>query len=236
MTTSEKKPKTDAQLAAQAKAKAKAKMRAGMNRRSRICSECNKFCSIEVADPEVEAAEVDGNTLTGSVTVTLQSACCGADLVEEASQELEFEVDLDDAHSDCMAEPDTCQECNGTGYEVETCPTCEGTGTLTAAQLDEDQDGACPDCNGGKIETECDHCEGEGTEPWTDEDERYTVESYSADSVTDSVTKDRRGNPIRNPRYQATLYGAEVTVEVECHRCNQSFDMVETVTERASSY
>jgi hypothetical protein len=237
MTTSVK-PKSEAQQAAQIKAKQKAKLKASMNRRSRICSECNKFCSIEVGDPEVELPEVDGNQLTGTVTVTLQSACCNADLVEEAYQELEYEVDLDTVHDTCTAEPEDCQECQGTGDVEEECGQCGGSGIWDGGDHETGEDDTtCPECDGtGKLKVVCEHCDGEGKEPWTDEDERYEVEDYSGEPLVDSVTTDRKGKAIRNPRYQATLYGAEVSLTVKCNRCGESFDVTESVTERASSY
>lgn len=36
-------------------------------------------------------------------------------------------------------------------------------------------------------------------------------------------TTDRRGKPIRNPRYQKHLYGATVTITVECE-CGETFE------------
>lgn len=43
-----------------------------------------------------------------------------------------------------------------------------------------------------------------------------SVEADTPDLIDDYETKDRRGKPIKNPRYQTHLYGATVSVHLRC--------------------
>lgn len=48
--------------------------------------------------------------------------------------------------------------------------------------------------------------------------------TIEAEATDDYRTKDRHGKPIKNSRYQAHLYGAEVTATVTCPFCQESIE------------
>jgi hypothetical protein len=50
----------------------------------------------------------------------------------------------------------------------------------------------------------------------TGEKHELSVEVESSEAIDDYETKDRRGKPIKNPRYQTHLYGATVELSLHC--------------------
>jgi len=48
--------------------------------------------------------------------------------------------------------------------------------------------------------------------------------SIEAEATDDYKTKDRHGKAIKNPRYQAHLYGAAVTASVTCPFCQEQIE------------
>jgi len=52
--------------------------------------------------------------------------------------------------------------------------------------------------------------------------------TIEVEATDDYKTKDRHGKPIKNPRYQAHLYGAEVTATVTCPFCQEKISFTET--------
>jgi hypothetical protein len=64
------------------------------------CSQCNKFAAVGEVQAELDRdVEFDGETLVGSVTVTLLSECCGAEIATNT-----FDVEI--ACEDCCGKPD----------------------------------------------------------------------------------------------------------------------------------
>jgi len=47
---------------------------------------------------------------------------------------------------------------------------------------------------------------------------------FEVEATDDYKTKDRHGKPIKNPRYQAHLYGAEVTAKATCPFCQEEIE------------
>lgn len=58
-----------------------------------LCPDCNKFVSIEMADPEVSSEEVHDGQVTGSVRLVQTCADCGSELAEA---NLDFTIDIPD--------------------------------------------------------------------------------------------------------------------------------------------
>lgn len=67
-----------------------------------------------------------------------------------------------------------------------------------------------------------------------DEDVEYEVEA-EAEPDDRYETTDRKGKPIRNPRYQKHYYGAAVTITVVCQGCEASGEGEAHPEEQASA-
>lgn len=65
------------------------------------CPDCSKFVSFDQQEPEIEA-DLDGETVTGTVRLVLACAECGGELKEA---NLDFEADVD-------------HECGNEEYEI----------------------------------------------------------------------------------------------------------------------
>ncbi len=52
--------------------------------------------------------------------------------------------------------------------------------------------------------------------------------------IDEYKTKDRKGKPITNPRYQTHLYGAEVTARTVCPFCGEAIEFSQSDTVDAS--
>jgi len=59
--------------------------------------------------------------------------------------------------------------------------------------------------------------------------------TIEAEATDDYKTKDRHGKAIKNPRYQAHLYGAEVTATVTCPFCQEQIEFSESDSIESSS-
>ena len=59
--------------------------------------------------------------------------------------------------------------------------------------------------------------------------------SLEAEPIDDFKTTDRHGKPIKNPRYQAHLYGASVTATVTCPYCQEEIEFTESDEVESSS-
>lgn len=68
------------------------------------------------------------------------------------------------------------------------------------------------------------------------EDRTWSVVNESAEELERTETKDRKGRPIKNPRYMRTYLGATVTVEVQCSLCERTEDVVIEAVEQASGF
>ncbi len=58
------------------------------------CSSCNLLCSVELAEPETDDLSLDGDTITGSIRLLLESACCGEE-VADSEEDVEISIDHD---------------------------------------------------------------------------------------------------------------------------------------------
>lgn len=56
------------------------------------------------------------------------------------------------------------------------------------------------------------------------------------DHVGRAVTTDRRGKPIKNPRYMTQMYGVAVNGDVKCSRCGITASFSGEDEMAASSY
>ena len=59
------------------------------------CPNCNKFVSVEMAEPEMDTLEYTDGTVTGEVRLVQTCADCGAELAEA---NLDVEIDAEFAH------------------------------------------------------------------------------------------------------------------------------------------
>lgn len=64
---------------------------------------------------------------------------------------------------------------------------------------------------------------------------KLDVKDAEASRTDRRQTHDRRGKPIRNPRYQKQYYGYEATVAVVCETCGHEFPDVKVEDESAAS-
>lgn len=103
----------------------------------------------------------------------------------------------------------------------------------------------CADCGGElkelsmEYEVEIEHdCPAAGTGAENEEDhkDQYEIQSTSTQFTDRRQTTDRHGKPIRNPRYQRTYYGAEITTTIKCNKCGEEFDVDTKVEDMASSF
>jgi phage FluMu protein Com len=138
------------------------------------------------------------------------------------------------------------------------CPDCnkfvaygEGEVEITDVSVNDDEVSGsvrimlpCGDCGTELKDAEIDfnisidHECAEGTAPMDEDsvDERYEIESESADFTERMQDKDRHGKQIKSYRYMRHFYGAEVHVEVKCNVCGESFSVSDTVEEMASGF
>lgn len=126
------------------------------------CSQCSKFVSLELGEPQDEGLTINveegtehgvhGITLNGTVRVTLNCAECGGELAETT---LEFESDWQLEHLDgCEYDGDACIE--ETSPELESAEDSTGHGMYTkrfyGAAVSFEV--SCNEC-GEKVEAEC---------------------------------------------------------------------------------
>ena len=103
----------------------------------------------------------------------------------------------------------------------------------------------CADCGGElkelvmEYEVEIEHdCPAAATDAENEEadEDQYEIQATSTQFTDRQQTTDRHGKPIRNPRYQRTYYGAEITTTIQCTRCEEEFDVETEVEDMASSF
>lgn len=194
---------------------------------SNRCYSCNKFVTKEMNEPEIEGEQIDDDgNITADVRLVLVCSDCGTELAESTQQ---VEIDGAEFHK---CEPQKCVECNGEG--VQECNTCNGATTVTSPDDDFDYV-VCPAC-GGSGTMDCEHCEGSGEEPDPPYSSRYEINDSEAESYDDYGGTDRKGRPITNPRFQTHYFGANVTFDVTCNVCGESFKAEGQVQEAVSAF
>ena len=172
------------------------------------CQNCNTFCSLEMAEPEVQSEDWTANnfndvTVSGDVHVGVNSGCCG-DEVKYADMQFEIEVEIDHAK---ITPP--CAACDAKTCNDELCADKrDEKATSCPASLDRDETG------------------------WKEPAFSIEVEAEEHERVE---THDAKGKPIYW-RKQKTFRGAVISVTVTCDHCGASAGGEETLEEQASSF
>jgi hypothetical protein len=114
-----------------------------------------------------------------------------------------------------------CNNCNkfvgqdGGEPEITSDPELNETGVIIEVRVPV----TCQEC-GDELKEGSFQLEGEFPQEIIDahigDGHELEVEADSPDLIDDYQTKDRRGKPIKNPRYQTHLYGATVNVSLRC--------------------
>lgn len=109
----------------------------------------------------------------------------------------------------------------------------------------------CAECGGElkeytfdiSVDVESEHtCPAEEPEEgWPEDEEQFELISENADFLSDLQTeywdrKAKKMRPIKNYRYARTYYGATLTFDVKCLRCEEEFGITEEVKEQASAF
>lgn len=69
------------------------------------CSSCNKFASVEMAEPEISDEEFNDGRVTGTVRLVQTCAECGEELAEA---NIDFEIPVEFKHNDVESEEEVC--------------------------------------------------------------------------------------------------------------------------------
>ncbi len=177
------------------------------------CSNCNKFVSYGDPEVEVDDSEVNDDALSATIRVVLTCADCGDELRETS---LDYDGTIEHA-----------------------CPFSERETRLYSVRDDDDlvpenRRLQCLSCH-ALFAADGDHfCKGmQQKSGWT---ERFAIDDVDADPASRVQTTDKHGKPIKNSRYMKTFYGAEITFNITCHRCGESFLVEGTVEEQASAF
>jgi hypothetical protein len=97
------------------------------------CPGCNKLCSLENADPEVNDLEINDGVITASVRLARTSACCSEEM-KEYTYEMELGITADiEAHED----------------KYHKAQDAEGNESTEAQEYEVDEDGCDVDESGG---------------------------------------------------------------------------------------
>lgn len=80
-----------------------------------------------------------------------------------------------------------------------------------------------------EVDHDCPMADDEDTE------HGFTIDSTSAEFTERRVTTDAKGKTIPF-RYQKQYYGAEVTVDVTCNACDETFTVTGSAEEQASGF
>lgn len=64
----------------------------------------------------------------------------------------------------------------------------------------------------------------------------FEISDESAEATDRYNDKDRKGKPIKNMRYMAHYYGADISVTVKCAECGEEIELSDTVEEAASGF
>jgi hypothetical protein len=197
---------------------------------ARCESNDGKFAGLEEPEVEVESEEVADGELQASVRVFRACSGCGQ---EQATLALEFAISFEHV---C---PDEDEECASCGWRPADDPY-EHPDVCVICRHADDHDGGCKACDPSEKDHPYEHCISEL--PTRDYDEALDDRTYSVDGsveaepVDEYARTDRRGKPIKNPRYQKHMLGAAVSASITCSRCGDTFDVSETQTEPASAF
>ena len=69
-----------------------------------------------------------------------------------------------------------------------------------------------------------------------DKEPDLELDGESADNTDRYEDKDRHGRPIKSMRYQKHFYGADLTFDVTCNHCGETFTVEDSVEEQASGF
>lgn len=98
----------------------------------------------------------------------------------------------------------------------------------------------CADCGEELKEANIDlsgETEFEHECPLFDESENeISLDGETAGFTSRMQEKDRHGKPITNYRYKRTYYGADLTFDLSCSVCGESFTVEASVEEQASAF
>lgn len=86
------------------------------------------------------------------------------------------------------------------------------------------------------IDHQCTKTE-DGEDKEDDEEPEFEeVDQEVGDIEERYADKDRKGKPIKNPRYQKKFYGATATITVQCSKCEEEFPIEVLCEEQASAF
>jgi hypothetical protein len=123
----------------------------------------------------------------------------------------------------------TCEQCSTELKEAEL--ELEGTVSEDVGPCESDTE--CDYCKVAKeLEEECPNCGAD----WSGGAEHDWELSAEYEPTTETVTKDRHGNPIKNSRYWKTMYGVEATFRLTCNKCGAETEVTATAAEQASAF
>jgi len=72
---------------------------------------------------------------------------------------------------------------------------------------------------------------------WKDGDDQFEIDDEGdPEGTSRQQTIDRRGKPIKNPRYMRTFYGFTQDITVKCLRCGETFNVILEADEQASAF
>ena len=74
----------------------------------------------------------------------------------------------------------------------------------------------------------------EGYDPETDS--QFEADDPDGEGTSRQETTDRKGKPIKNPRYMKTYYGFEAEVDIRCRKCGDNFQVNVSGEEQASGF
>lgn len=96
----------------------------------------------------------------------------------------------------------------------------------------------CAECGSGlkEVTTDFEHSIDHTCEGAEVEGDVFEIVSSDASGTDRLEDKDKKGKPIKNHRYMRTFYGADLTFEVQCNRCKETFEIVGNVEEQASGF
>ena len=175
------------------------------------CSSEQKLQGFDEPEVEIQDEDCQGGEYTATVHINRPCASCGT----EAGY---YDLDVSEVFEHECPVQDGAPE----GHRFAMCPehldlNKEGQGATGCEACDQYVICLNDDCN----------CA---------EDPEFELESSDVNPVDDYQRTDRHGKPIKNPRYQRHLIGAEVTATIACQRCGESFDVVATDSVPASSF
>jgi len=142
-----------------------------------------------------------------------------------------------------------CGQCNKfVSYDEPTLEVQDASINGTTLEVNVTATLPCADCGSelsqcemhgeAEVEHECAE-DAKVKDDWNPEedDDKFELEGEPELEATERMeTKDRRGKPIRNPRYMKKYYGFSADAEVTCKRCGATFTVEVETEEQASSF